>query len=105
MSRLNLTAAAAGAALAVAAFAAPVAASAAGGVTHHSSERTCASPRAGFAACLARVITDSSGRPVAHKLGPNATPSGYGPADIRSAYNLAAASGAGRTVAIVDAYD
>jgi subtilase family serine protease len=105
MSRLTLTAAAAGAALAVTALAAPVAASAASGAAHHSSERTCASPRAGFAACLARVITDSSGHPMAHKVGPNATPAGYGPADIRAAYNLGSASGSGRTVAIVDAYD
>jgi subtilase family serine protease len=105
MSRLTLTAAAAGAALAVVAFAAPVAASAAGGATRHSSERTCASPRAGFAACLARVVTDSTGHPVAHKARPNVTPSGYAPADIRSAYNLGSASGAGRTVAIVDAYN
>ena len=105
MSRLTLVAAAAGAALAAAAVAAPVAASAATSAPRHTSERTCASPRAGFAACLARVVTDSSGRPMAGKVNPNATPSGYGPSDIRSAYNLGSASGAGRTVAIVDAYN
>lgn len=36
------------------------------------------------------------------------SPSGYGPADLQSAYNLAAASsanGAGQTIAIVDAYN
>ncbi|MGH3471501.1 MAG: S53 family peptidase [Nocardioidaceae bacterium] len=33
------------------------------------------------------------------------SPSGYGPADIQSAYNLSPTAGAGRTVAIVDAYD
>lgn len=34
------------------------------------------------------------------------TPAGYGPADLRSAYALpSATAGAGRTVAIVDAYD
>src|SRR5690242_11920877 len=104
MSRLTLTAAAAGAVLAVAAVATPVAASAASGA-HHSSERTCASPRAGFAACLARVVTDSTGHPIARKVGPNATPSGHSPADIRTAYNLSTASGSGRTVAIVDAYN
>src|SRR5436853_3971015 len=36
---------------------------------------------------------------------PNVTPSGYGPADLQSAYKLSDASGGGRTVAIVDAYD
>ena len=72
--------------------------------THHSSERTCATATAGHAACLARVVT-TDGHPLARKVGRNATPSGYGPADIRSAYNLGSASGAGRTVAIVDAYN
>ncbi len=103
MSRLIVTVGAATAALAAAAFIAPAAATAS--ATHHSSERTCAAARAGFAACLARVVTDSAGHPMARKVAPNATPSGYGPADIRSAYNLGSASGAGRTVAIVDAYD
>jgi subtilase family serine protease len=32
-------------------------------------------------------------------------PSGYGPADLQSAYGLSPIGGAGRTVAIVDAYD
>ncbi len=32
-------------------------------------------------------------------------PSGYGPADLQSAYNLPAAGGSGQTVAIVDAFD
>jgi subtilase family serine protease len=34
-----------------------------------------------------------------------AAPSGYGPADLQSAYGLPATGGAGRTIAIVDAYD
>src|SRR5207253_9077469 len=32
-------------------------------------------------------------------------PSGYGPADIQSAYKLSSSAGAGTTVAIVDAYN
>jgi subtilase family serine protease len=103
MSRFTLAVAAGGAVLATAAFVAPIAANAT--PSGHSSERTCAAARAGFAACLARVVTDSSGHPMARQVGPNATPAGYGPADIRSAYNLGGASGAGRTVAIVDAYN
>jgi subtilase family serine protease len=106
MSRLTLTAAAAGALLAAAALAVPVAASAAPGAhPNRASERTCPAAPAGYAACFARVVVDSSGHPVAKPVQPNATPAGYGPADIRSAYNLGSASGSGRTVAIVDAYD
>ncbi|WP_255949886.1 S53 family peptidase [Streptomyces odontomachi] len=63
----------------------------------------CAAPKAGSAACQAVVRTDVTPLRSAH---PTATPSGYGPADLQSAYNLPSASaGSGRTVAIVDAYD
>src|SRR5215475_2617795 len=42
----------------------------------------------------------------AHKgAQPNVTVAGYGPTDLTSAYNLPANSGAGQTVAIVDAFD
>jgi hypothetical protein len=106
MSRLSLAVAAGSAALAATALLAPGAANASAPAAHHTSERTCAAAtHVGFAACLARVVTDSSGRPMTHKVSPNATPSGFGPTDIRSAYNLGSASGAGRTVAIVDAYN
>jgi len=46
------------------------------------------------------VVVDASGKPQV-----TASPSGYGPADIQSAYGLAGLSSGGRTVAIVDAYD
>jgi subtilase family serine protease len=50
----------------------------------------------GYAHCLALVRTD---------VRPN-LPSGYGPSDLQSAYNLPSASdGTGQTVALVDAYD
>ncbi|MGH8861339.1 MAG: S53 family peptidase, partial [Jatrophihabitantaceae bacterium] len=84
---------------------APVGASAANGHAAHGSKRTCAAAPVGYAACLARVVTDSTGHPMAKRVGPRATPAGYGPADIRSAYNLAGSSGSGYTVAIVDAYN
>lgn len=72
---------------------------------HRGSERTCAvHPTAGTATCFARVVT-VNGKVMHGKPGPAATPSGYGPADIQSAYNLAGATSGGRTVAIVDAYD
>jgi subtilase family serine protease len=46
------------------------------------------------------VVLDSTGKPQI-----TATPSGYGPADIESAYGLTNLTSGGRTVAIVDAYD
>ncbi|MFF3911616.1 hypothetical protein ACFYZJ_38090 [Streptomyces sp. NPDC001848] len=57
----------------------------------------------GQMACLAEARTDI----VQHMtLSPNATPSGYGPSELQSAYNLpSSTAGSGQTVAIVDAYD
>nr|WSX81801.1 putative Ig domain-containing protein [Streptomyces sp. NBC_00899] len=63
----------------------------------------CAAPSTpGGMSCLALARTD-----VVHSLGitPNATPSGYGPTDLQSAYALPSSAGAGATVAIVDAQD
>jgi subtilase family serine protease len=70
-----------------------------GGVPH---KRVCSAPAAGSAACHAEVVTDASGAPRA-----TATPAGYGPADLQSAYKLTAATTAAttHTIAIVDAYD
>ncbi|MFD9887790.1 putative Ig domain-containing protein [Amycolatopsis sp. NPDC059027] len=55
----------------------------------------------GRATCFAQRLTDTAGA----QLVPNAAPSGYGPTDLRSAYNLTASGSASATVAIVDAYD
>jgi subtilase family serine protease len=69
------------------------------------SQRTCATPTAGHAACLALMRTDvqttaDGARPAA------ATPSGLFPADLRSAYKLpSTTAGSGQTVAIVDAFN
>jgi subtilase family serine protease len=57
----------------------------------------------GTARCHAHVVTDARGNPKNGKLTPNATPSGYGPSDLRSAYNITG-NGSGTTIAIVDAY-
>ncbi len=57
----------------------------------------------GSARCHSLVLVDEAGNPFA-----TGGPSGYGPADLQSAYGLASASsskGAGLTVAIVDAFD
>lgn len=71
------------------------------------SEHVCSQRVAkGWATCFAMKQTNPAepNRIVPHAVTPNATPSGYGPSDIQSAYHLPAA-GAGTTVAIVDAYD
>ncbi len=64
----------------------------------------CGQPtKPGQMACFAEARTDI----VQHmSVSPNATPSGYGPSDLQSAYNLpSAAAGSGQTVAVVDAQD
>jgi subtilase family serine protease len=62
----------------------------------HDAVRVC--PTAvGAASCHAWVRTD---------VRPLATPSGYGPADLQSAYQLpSSTAGSGQTIAIVDAFD
>ena len=68
--------------------------------------RVCPVPsRVGQMECMALVRTNTR-----HFRGvaPAVTPAGYGPADLQSAYNLAAAAasgGTGATIAVVDAYD
>ncbi|HJQ43145.1 MAG TPA: S53 family peptidase [Jatrophihabitantaceae bacterium] len=61
---------------------------------------TCAQAAPGFAACTALVRLNNAGKPAA-----TAGPSGFGPTDIQSAYKLSTSAGAGKTVAIVDAYN
>jgi subtilase family serine protease len=63
----------------------------------------------GTARCFAHVVTDARGNILDGRrdsLAPHAggLPSGYGPADLKSAYNLPTTGGSGVTVAIVDAY-
>ena len=49
--------------------------------------------------CHARVLIDATGAPAA-----SSTPSGYAPADLRSAYNISGAGSSATIIAIVDAY-
>src|SRR3954449_3356075 len=58
---------------------------------------------AGTARCFAHVVTDARGNPHNGKATPAATPSGYGPPQLQSAYSIPAGTGT-PTVAIVDAY-
>ena len=62
----------------------------------HRAVKVCAAPPVGGASCHAWVRVD---------VAPQATPSGYGPADLRSAYALTSTGSASQTIAIVDAFD
>jgi len=87
-------------ALVATAAAAPVAAAAAAASTHRS-RAVCTKPRPGFAHCDAVLRLDPrTGLPQR-----TAAPAGLSPADIEGAYGLPSGGGAGRLVAIVDAYD
>jgi subtilase family serine protease len=60
---------------------------------------------AGTARCFAHQVTDARGNPINGKANPAATPAGYGPAELQSAYGLTGVTSSGTpTVAIVDAY-
>lgn len=63
-------------------------------------------PGPGVARCFARVRTDSQGRVMPGRPGPAASSGqvGYGPADLRAAYNITATGSSSTIVAVVDAY-
>jgi subtilase family serine protease len=67
---------------------------------HASSAAVCPAPAFAAARCHALVVTDSVGNPHA-----TASPTGLSPATIKSVYSFPASGGAGKTIAIVDAYD
>jgi subtilase family serine protease len=73
---------------------------------HHNHTRgVCTKPHKHFAGCNAVQLLDAGGHPLI-----TAAPQGLGPADLLGAYGLPAAgsaldAGAGRVVALVDAYD
>ncbi|MGH3780788.1 MAG: Ig-like domain repeat protein [Pseudonocardiaceae bacterium] len=78
----------------------PATATAAAPARRHPTTRVC--PDNGkLLVCFAIRQTDT----VVPNLAANALPNGYGPADLRSAYNLTSTGSAAMTVAIVDAYD
>ncbi|MDQ1740438.1 MAG: hypothetical protein QOE53_2090, partial [Pseudonocardiales bacterium] len=79
------------------------------GSTGTSSQELCGLPAPGQLRCLAVRRTDAS-QPAglsgsSDVAAPAATPAGYGPADLVSAYDLDTTGGSGQTVAVVDAYD
>lgn len=60
----------------------------------------CAPGAKGEAKCHAQVIVDEHGKPKTPSI-----PTGYGPAQLRGAYNLSGVTATNQTIAIVDAYD
>ncbi|MEV6965298.1 S53 family peptidase [Hamadaea sp. NPDC051192] len=62
----------------------------------HRSAKVCAAAAPGTATCHAWVRTDVTAA---------AVPAGFGPSDLRAAYNLTGSGSASQTIAIVDAYD
>jgi subtilase family serine protease len=69
---------------------------------HASSAAVCPAPAFASARCHALVVTDSVGNPMA-----STSPYGLAPGTIKTAYNFPTSStaGAGKTIAIVDAFD
>ncbi len=68
----------------------------------HPTARVCAeNPKPGMVTCFAERQTDT----MRAMLSPGALPSGFGPTDLRSAYNLTASGSSAATVAIVDSND
>jgi len=74
-------------------------------VAQHPVRRACSQPATpGLAACMALVRTDVTSH--AGLFAAAAAPAGYGPADLKSAYDLPSGpAGSGETVAVVDAFD
>jgi subtilase family serine protease len=67
-----------------------------GSIAQHPSVDACGPVGAGMMRCHAKIRTDITN---------SSTPSGFGPSDLRSAYNLPSSGGAGQTVAVIDAND
>jgi subtilase family serine protease len=88
--------------LGLSALTSPGQAAPASSAAQHSTTHLCSmNPRPGQATCLALKQTGVHPQAV-HR---HATPAGYGPSDLHSAYNLSSSGGSGQTVAIVDAQD
>ena len=73
-----------------------------GAANDHAAAAVCPAAVVGFAHCHALVSVDAHGNPSA-----SISPSGLSPGTIKSVYGFttSAAAGAGKTIAIVDAYD
>jgi subtilase family serine protease len=73
-----------------------------GGVYHM---RACPPPIVpGIASCHAHVVTDSGGRFLARAAATTGLPNGYGPTQLRAAYNVLGRGDQTMIIAVVDAY-
>jgi subtilase family serine protease len=72
------------------------------GATFH--KKVCGPSANGMARCHAHVVTDAKGDEIVQNASPMALPSGFGPNDLRSAYNITGTGSQAYTIAIVDAY-
>jgi subtilase family serine protease len=68
-------------------------------IAHAPHAAVCPDGGPGNAHCHARVLVDDAGAPLAASA-----PAGYGPSDLRSAYNITSSGSSGTIIAIVDAY-
>ncbi len=67
--------------------------------------RACSAPAMpGQARCHAHIVSDGLGRFVVRNAASTGTPSGYGPSQLRAAYNFGATGSSSTLIAIVDAY-
>jgi subtilase family serine protease len=78
----------------------PAASSSIGQAQRLAHAKVCPSAAPGTVRCHSLVRVDPSGSPLA-----TAGPSGYGPADLRSAYGVTGTGSSAQLIAIVDAYD
>jgi subtilase family serine protease len=58
----------------------------------------------GTSRCHAHVVTDARGEAIVRPAASGGLPSGYGPADLRAAYNITGSGNSNTVIAIVDAY-
>ncbi len=72
------------------------------GNTYH--KAVCGQAVAHAARCHAQVVTDKAGNLMVNHRTPSGMLSGYGPGDLRSAYNVTGSGSSSTIIAIVDAY-
>ncbi|MEI9933222.1 MAG: hypothetical protein WDM89_22490 [Rhizomicrobium sp.] len=69
------------------------------GNTYHTA--VCGAASVGFARCHARIVTDVAGNAIQHD---SSRISGYGPADLQSAYKITGSGSSSTIMAVVDAF-
>jgi subtilase family serine protease len=99
---LSATLLCAGLVLAGASIASPRAVERSGGVYHVAVCPGPVAPR--MARCFAHVVTDSEGNIIARTATRDTPPSGYGPPDLTSAYNITTTGSSSTIIALVDAF-